>query len=97
MAGQRDAAIATAKRLEASGAKSASGVAGAGAIYLGLGDNDRALANFIAASASGSADLSIMLGGVGSPVLGPLRSSPRFGELLRVMKLQDQPVARLKR
>ncbi len=97
MAGKRDEARASVRRLEASAGKGAPATAAAGAIYLGLGDNERALSNFIRASASGSADLSIMLGGVGSPVLDPLRTNPRFGELLRALSLQDQPVARLKR
>ena len=97
MAGQRDAAIAAAKRLDARATKGAPEVAGAAVIYLGLGDYDRALADFIVASVSGSADFSIMMGGVGSPVLDPLRTKPRFAELLRTMNLQDQPVARLKR
>jgi serine/threonine-protein kinase len=97
MAGRRDVATATIRRLEVSKVKSAPEMAGAGAIYLGLGDNDKALDNFIRASGSGSADLSIMMGGVGSPMLDPLRANPRFGELLRVMNLQDQPVARLRR
>ncbi len=95
VAGRRDDASASAKRLEARAAKQPPAVAAAGMVYLGLGEADKALAAFI--ETGGGDDLAIMVGGLGSPLLDPLRSNPRFGELLRAMNLQDQPVARLKR
>ena len=95
MAGRRDEAMASAKLLETRTATEPAAVAGVAMIYLGLGENEKAMANFIATS--GSDYLSISIGGLGSPLLDPLRSHPRFGELLRAMNLQDQPVARIKR
>ena len=94
-AGRRDEAIASAKLLETRTAKEPAAVAAVAMIYLGLGENEKAMANFIATS--GSDYLAISMGGLGSPLLDPLRSNPRFGELLRAMNLQDQPVARIKR
>ena len=48
MAGRRDEAIASAKLLDARGAKEPAAIAAAAMIYLGLGENEKAMSGFLA-------------------------------------------------
>ena len=91
-AGHRDRAKAIARELEQR-ARSSPVVSGpAGYTLLGLGDSIRALEWFISA-ADADAFYPLVLA---SPEFDPIRSLPRYPELLRKLNLQDQPVAKLK-
>ncbi|HVT38295.1 MAG TPA: protein kinase [Gemmatimonadaceae bacterium] len=90
-AGRRADAEAIARRLEQTGGARAIDVNAVGFAYLGLGDFERALTNFI----SGADRHDYFYSDLGREV-EPLRALPRYPELMRKLNLQDQPIAKMK-
>jgi TolB-like protein/Tfp pilus assembly protein PilF len=64
--------------------------------FLGLGDSTRALDWLIRAADAHVRPMRALWADIPSPELDPIRSLPRYPELLRKLNLQDQPVAKLK-
>ena len=92
-AGRRSLAMSLIKSLEALALHDPAAVPAIGLIYLGFGDVDRAIDCFIRGAKSRV--LLVTIGSLASPQMDALRSNARFPELLRVMNLDEQPVAHM--
>jgi TolB-like protein/Flp pilus assembly protein TadD len=90
-AGRRADAEAIVRGLEQRGGAGAADVNALGFAYLGLGDFDRALANFIL----GADRHDYFYSDLGRET-EPLRALPRYPELMRKLNLQDQPIAKMR-
>ena len=86
--GRRGDAERIVRELERTGAKNGMVFAALGYAYLGLGDLDRALDFSIRAARTHD------MGALYTPDYDPMRSHPRYAELMRAMNLQDQPIAK---
>ena len=88
--GRRAEAVAIAHRMERDSSLANFNANALGYAYLGLGDIDRAIAWFI----RGTDRHDQYFAGTGRETI-PLRSHPRYPELMRRLNLQDQPIAKL--
>jgi tetratricopeptide (TPR) repeat protein len=86
--GRRSDAEAIVRKIEKGGLGNGTLLAQTGYIHIALGDLDRALDNLISAARThqGLAPY--------TPEFDPIRSHPRYAELMRAMNLQDQPIAK---
>ena len=90
LSGRRSEAQTIVRELQRKAANNGPYLAALANAYVGLGDLDRGLDFFISAARTHDALPPFM------PSDDPLRSRPRYAELLRVMNLQDQPIAKWK-